>query len=122
VSQTLDQRRHEVPPEVFPNLRGHVLKEIHSLTEQDPDLEWARFQGLRPATPIADPAQPEQLADRMRRLDALIAQRRRSLGLQVEPVELETVKIPDNSDYWSQRLRETQEKIAEARRPSEGEA
>jgi hypothetical protein len=137
------QRRRDLPGSADVRvLRGHVLKEIRGLADQDPDFDWGRFHGIRPAAPLAgaDPVvaeterrqwQNDELADRMRRLNALIDQRRRSLGLPTnEPgagtpaqFDIEVVPLPDQGDYWSQRMRRTQEKIADARRrpAAEGE-
>jgi hypothetical protein len=150
VERILEDRGRQLPETVdVRRLSPKVLKEIDGLAEQDPDLEIGRFHSLRPAKPPASAddtveRQNELLADRMRRLDALVTQRRRSLGLPTAgparpgqpqalpalpaetpkqpapqragpPAELEAVTMSDNDDYWLRRMRATQDKIAKDR-------
>jgi hypothetical protein len=130
VSTVLEERRQEVPKGDAAAVSRQVLNEIRHLADQDPDLEWGRFRTIRLAPPIEGDSDSVErrnqlLAERMRRLDALVTERRRSLGLPVagpgDKFDIETVAIPDNRDYWRQRLRETQERIAEGRKNPPGQ-
>ncbi len=141
VMEVIHKHHNQVIKEQVDTVVRYAIEEIRYMGHEHPDVQW-RMNKLRP---LVAPERKEQvrqneiLMDRMRRLDQIVAARRRELGLPMasdnadetkakqpaepekpttipdEPFEMEKVDLPADPAYWQNRMKQTKERIAEKR-------